>query len=64
MRGRNGFIPLMGQDEIDRLNALAEERRRRRERRGALRAIGWSLILAGQIVLLVVVAAQHEAWPW
>lgn len=65
MEGRNGFTPVMGQDEIDRLNALTERKRRRRERNEAIRrALAWSLLLFGQIALLIVVAAQHEAWPW
>ncbi len=65
MTGRNGFIPLMGQDEIDRLNELERRRQARRHFSEAVRrALGWGLLLAGQIALLVAVAAQHEAWPW
>lgn len=62
---RDRFTPLLDQHELDRLTWLERRKRARRERQAALRrSFGIALIFAGQVALILLVSARHEAWPW
>jgi hypothetical protein len=63
METRFPHIPT--QESLDRLAELDRRKRRRIESERAVRTFfSVCLILAAQVLLIVAVASQHEAWPF
>lgn len=61
------FPHIASQESLDRLAAL-DRRKRAEDAAARLRSIrsflGWSSLLVGQIVLIILVASEHPAWPF